>query len=618
MQTRQMRIAHEEKTTANFALNESLETSRKQEEKIREQNEEIQSINATLEEALQKSKIQQFEIQAANTKLTRSLEISKMQKRLMRIAHEEIRTVNVALNKSLKTSKKQQYKIRLQNHKIEEAYQNTRLLANIGQQITSSLCLEDVLSVTHTHMQQFMDVTNLAIGSYNAEKQTIEYHSVIIDSSMRSSYSLAIKNHNHPVTWCIKNQRPMRLGEMSKEIYQYIEDFEAETYLEHTSLKALPCSAMYMPLVVNNQLMGVITVQSDKRKAYTDQHFNLFKTLSTYVAIAHENACIHQQIEEKNQQLRELGDFKQEMVQMIAHDLKNPLNNIRGLSDEATKGTPMHQVHQASLHMEHLIINMLDTQKMEEARLRPKETILDVTVLLSKTIGQVKAIAHAKNIEIIQQTSGLSVLADGDLTRRILVNLLNNAVKYSAINQKVVVKTEVTNHHFVRFSITDSGKGIPKEALNKVFDKFYTIQSKKTETHQYSTGIGLTFCKLAAEAQGGEAGVESVLGQGSTFWFTLPLAAMQAATRAGAAKAPKETKEARFVGANLLLSQHDKEQLKPWIAKLSQYQVYQLSKIKAILQQMNFRENSVLAAWKQKVEEALYNSNEEVYNALIA
>ena len=338
------------------------------------------------------------------------------------------------------------------------------------------------------------------------------------------------------------------------------------------------------------------------------------------MAIAVENASVHQQMEQKNKQLKELDQFKRQAVNMIAHDLKNPLSNIRGLSDEAPENSPLRQIHQASMHMEHLIINMLDTQRLEEAKLRPDQVPQNVLALADQARDQVLAIAKAKNIKIYSEVIPARILADQGLTQRVLINLLNNAVKYSPINSRITVKTRIIDKKFVRFDIIDEGRGIPKNALNKIFDKFYRVNDDAFSRKHNSTGIGLTFCKFAIEAQQGAIGVESVLTQGSTFWFTLPLAGDHKKTRVVAAAQSGEdafySEESESLA--LLLSKDDKKLLKPWLTLLNQYQVYQLSKIKAVLQKMKFRKNTVLYTWKQKIEHALYHSNEEAYKVLIS
>lgn len=585
----------------NVSLASALETSKKQRQKIRLQNNKIR-------QAYQ-------HVQDTNAALEDALAISEHQQNKIKLQNRQIQQVNSTLEEALQTSKRQQTKIGLQHKKIEEAYRNTQYLASIGQKITSSLDLNQVLKDIYEEIRQLMDMTAFEIGSYSAESQTIIPRLIVNDNEITELSKEMSHNYSNSIaTWCIKHKQPLIMSNVLQEIHNYVADFQEESFLQNGGFSEMPVSVMYMPLTSKDKVIGIIAIHSNKKHAYSGQHFNLFKNLSTYVSISVENASVHQQMEQKNKQLKELDQFKRQAVNMIAHDLKNPLSNIRGLSDEAPEYSPMYRIHQASIHMERMIINMLDTQRLEEAKLQPNQELQKVEVLTHQAVNQVMTIAKEKDIEISLNVGVAQILADRELTQRVLINLLNNAVKYSPVNSRITIETEIVEQKFVRFSVTDDGKGIPESALGKIFDKFYQVRNDVVSKRYYSTGIGLSFCKLAVEAQQGTIGVKSVLKQGSTFWFTLPLAGKKEDVLASKTALVSETEKVPV----LLLSKNDKQKLKPWLAMLSQYQVYQLSKIKAILQEMNFRKNTALHAWKQKMEQALYHSNEEAFRALIS
>ena len=112
---------------------------------------------------------------------------------------------------------------------------------------------------------------------------------------------------------------------------------------------------------------------------------------------------------------------------------------------------------------------------------------------------------------------------DPNLIRRVLQNLISNALKFTDKDKGIItVFIEITAEDKMRVSVADNGNGIPLEYREKVFDKFCQVAEHK-QSKGYSTGLGLTFCKLAVEAHGGRIGLESEMGMGSTFWFELPL-----------------------------------------------------------------------------------------------
>ena len=114
----------------------------------------------------------------------------------------------------------------------------------------------------------------------------------------------------------------------------------------------------------------------------------------------------------------------------------------------------------------------------------------------------------------------MTVLGDAGLLARIIQNLLGNALKFTPDGGSISVGLEA-GQGCVRVYVRDSGPGIPHESLGRIFEKFGQVSPRQNQ-QQYSTGLGLTFCKLAVEAHGGSIGVDSEVGKGSTFWFTIP------------------------------------------------------------------------------------------------
>jgi signal transduction histidine kinase len=134
-----------------------------------------------------------------------------------------------------------------------------------------------------------------------------------------------------------------------------------------------------------------------------------------------------------------------------------------------------------------------------------------------ETLGPLK---NKHNVYIKSSGDPASAFCDMDLIKRVIDNLVGNAVKYTPKGGEVRITVE-SDKLQSRIAVSDTGAGIPKEYHAKIFDKFGQVKSRQ-EGKKYSTGLGLTFCKLAVEAHGGEIGVESESGKGSTFWFVLP------------------------------------------------------------------------------------------------
>ena len=214
-----------------------------------------------------------------------------------------------------------------------------------------------------------------------------------------------------------------------------------------------------------------------------------------------------EELKTTNEKLVELDHFKEGMTGMIVHDLKNPLNAILGIANtDETK--------QAAKQMLNMVLNILDVQKLEDAKMKIEFVDFSINSCLFDALNQVKLLYERKSITVENSIpNNLTVKGDAEIVQRVFINLLTNAIKYTP-NNGIICFTNPQGFQnlegFVRVQISDNGQGITSDKLNSVFDKFVQIDAKKSGGIR-STGLGLTFCKLAVEAHGGQIGVESKL-----------------------------------------------------------------------------------------------------------
>ncbi|WP_299458657.1 tetratricopeptide repeat-containing sensor histidine kinase [uncultured Microscilla sp.] len=313
-------------------------------------------------------------------------------------------------------------------------------------------------------------------------------------------------------------------------------------------------------------------------------------------------------------QLLSLDQFKHQMLGMIVHDLKNPLNSIIGLS-EAENGNPhLMAINRSGKRMHHLVMNILEVQKMEDQQMPLAKVVTPLGDLVKEAVVQVSFIAQEKN-QTIQANALPNALLEVDSTLlvRVLVNLLTNATKYTAQNQKIWIKAETTDTH-CKVLVIDTGVGIALEFVPQVFDKFAQAHSQQSGRMR-ATGLGLTFCKLAVEAHGGEIGVESVLGEGSTFWFCLPLATPEAEELA--TSQPTHLVQAEASEPTFVFTSKELAVLEPIVAHIKTCQVYQTGKIIKALEDLEPSATPALQDWQLALEDALLAYNEVRVNELL-
>jgi K+-sensing histidine kinase KdpD len=146
----------------------------------------------------------------------------------------------------------------------------------------------------------------------------------------------------------------------------------------------------------------------------------------------------------------------------------------------------------------------------------------DVSGIVSSALSSLSGLTAQLEVVFEQPEEEMIAFCDPEITRRIMVNLLANAIKFTPTDKSVKISLE-RRGNMIQASVTDSGPGIPSEAFVSIFEKFGQVHNSQTQANtKYSTGLGLTFCKLAVEAQNGSIGLSSQINQGSTFWFTLP------------------------------------------------------------------------------------------------
>jgi signal transduction histidine kinase len=235
-------------------------------------------------------------------------------------------------------------------------------------------------------------------------------------------------------------------------------------------------------------------------------------------------------LKENYEQLRRLEELRDNLVHMIVHDLRNPLTGISGFLDYALAleketltedGLRYLQIAKRSTTaVIDMVSDVLDVSKMEAGEMKLHLTECDLVRIAADLVSSMQSLKEAREMILDAPPAPVTVVADKDLILRVIQNLLGNALKFTPSDGWIRLGIEPDeNRVYVR--VWDNGPGIPPEYRERVFEKFGQVEAR-ANGKKYSTGLGLTFCKLAVEAHGGSVGVESEVGKGSTFWFVLP------------------------------------------------------------------------------------------------
>ena len=222
---------------------------------------------------------------------------------------------------------------------------------------------------------------------------------------------------------------------------------------------------------------------------------------------------------------------KSQFLSSMSHELRTPLNAILGFGQlldmdketfTETQQANIKEILDAGNHLLDLVNEVLDLAKIESGKMDIVMKKVDLDDVLEQSVALIQPLAAKRHIELTDTLSGQghSVQADKIRLKQVLVNILSNAVKYNRENGKIIIKGEIVDEQRLRIGISDSGAGISKQNIDLLFNPFERLDEKNNVE---GSGIGLVICKNLMEMMSGTIGVESTLGEGSTFWIEIAL-----------------------------------------------------------------------------------------------
>lgn len=293
-----------------------------------------------------------------------------------------------------------------------------------------------------------------------------------------------------------------------------------------------------IPISFQGSVIGVINVTDKFDEAkFSEDDESMFSVISGVIITALLSAEVHNErdrLKNVNLQLKDLQAFKDTMINMLVHDLKGPagdiMSNLSVLREYVSGDFAMELLEVAESSSEELlemIMSILDLNKMEEGRFVIQKVETDIVNLARNAALKTQASAQRANktVKFEPETETLAAMVDERIISRVIWNLLSNANNHTGDGGEIKVRVARIGEGGFSVTVADNGAGIQKEYLDKVFEKFY--QADDTRPVKYSTGLGLTFCKMAMEAHGGSISVQSEPGVGTSFSIIVPSSAVE-------------------------------------------------------------------------------------------
>jgi signal transduction histidine kinase len=430
---------------------------------------------------------------------------------------------------------------------------DTEQLSKIGQTITSTLSVDKIIETVYENVNALMDAAIFGVGIYNEHKERLEFPATKEKGEMLPPYSYNLDEESRLAVWCFKNKKEIIIGDFANEYTKYVDEYKQPVEGDFSD------SVIYLPLLQQGKVIGVITTQSFKKNAYTEYHINLLRNLATYAAIALDNASAYRQL---NATLSELKTTQNQLVQQeklaslgqltagIAHEIKNPLNFVNNFSDlsmelveeardeiksiRAYRDTPLpngaldemsnllddiqsnlKKIYEHGSRADSIVKSMLLHSRGGEGKLEPTDLNALIKEYTNLAFHGMRASKNPINVDIElkldEDLHEMPLIAE-DFSR-VILNLCNNA--FDAMREKLSEKPEqryepkltIRTHkkdQAVTIEIEDNGPGIPPEIRTKVLQPFFTTK-KGTE----GTGLGLSITNDIIKAHGGDLEIHS-------------------------------------------------------------------------------------------------------------
>ena len=291
--------------------------------------------------------------------------------------------------------------------------------------------------------------------------------------------------------------------------------------------------AAFAPMVIRGQPLGLLALGRPPGHPSIDEgEVEFLRIIAANLSVAWENARLYQEAVETAERLKEVDRLKSQFLANMSHELRTPLNSIIGFSRVILKGIDgpiteqqrqdLEAIFNSGQHLLGLINDILDISKIEAGKMELVFEPTDLQEIIRGVMSTAIALVKDKPIELQQSVPAdlPTVIADGRRVRQVLLNLVSNAAKFT--DQGFIrVEAKVEGDDVV-ISVSDSGIGIPPEKLPHIFEAFTQVDASPSRKYG-GTGLGLTISKSFIELHGGRIWVESELGKGSTFTFTLPI-----------------------------------------------------------------------------------------------
>jgi GAF domain-containing protein len=417
--------------------------------------------------------------------------------------------------------------LQLRTQELVRSVGELKALGEVGQAVSSTLDLETVLTRIVSHAVQLSGTDGGAIYEYDEQAE---------------EFLLRATDHMEEELISALRASPPRLGDgvvgraaLGHEPIQIADILEEHGYpprmreiLGRYGFRA----SLVIPLLREHRIFGALVVRRKSTGEFRPEVVELLKTFATQSTLAIQNARLFREIEDKSRQIEAANRHKSEFLANMSHELRTPLNAIIGFSEvlgerlfgelNEKQAEYTEDILSSGRHLLSLINEILDLSKVEAGRMELEVATFDLPLAIdnARTFVRERATKHGINLDVTVDERLGDFVGDERKIKQILLNLLSNAVKFTPEGGRIGINARQADGS-VEISVSDTGIGISPEDQAQIFEEFRQVGGDYAHKRE-GTGLGLTLAKKFVELHGGRIWVESEVGKGSTFSFTLP------------------------------------------------------------------------------------------------
>ncbi len=440
-----------------------------------------------------------------------------------------IKQLFAELSKSKETleeySRTLEQKVEVRTQELARSVEELKALGEVGQVVSSTLDLETVLTSIVRHAVQLSKTDAGTIYEFDEAEQVFiprinygvseEFIEALRESKLRMGDKTVI------------GQAAMKRTPNQIPNLEHIPDYPL-SYVHQEGFRAL----LAVPFLREDRLIGGLVVRRKTAGEFPAPVVDLLQTFAAQSVLTIHNARLFREIEDKGREIEIASKHKSEFLANMSHELRTPLNAILGYTelilDNIYGDVPekirevIERLTKNGHHLLGLINDVLDLSKIEAGQLTLSLNDYSMEGLVQTVSTSVEALAKEKNLELNVKVPTDLIIGNGDEQRiaQVFLNLLGNAIKFTEEGE-VRVEVVVSNESFL-VSVSDTGRGLSEADQKKIFEEFRQADGSSTR-EKGGTGLGLSIAKRIVEMHGGRIWVESILGKGSIFWFTLPV-----------------------------------------------------------------------------------------------